>query len=81
MAAEESARRLEQLRAEVQDQVARRTAAWDGSVQARKRSNFARCRLHRHRSLQVNARFEGFIKMYQIVCPKFIKCMENLQIL
>ena len=34
---------------------------------------FARFRLYRHRSLQVNTRFEAFFKIYQILKLKFLK--------
>ena len=40
---------------------------WTRRVVANFWQNFARFRLYRHRSLQVNTRFSGFFKIYQII--------------
>ena len=43
------------------------------------RQNDARFRLYRHRFLQVNTRFSGFFKIYQILKLKFLKFDKILQ--
>ena len=46
-----------------------------------KNLNVARFRLYRHRSSQVNTRFSGFFKIYQIIQLKILKFGNILQIL
>ena len=48
---------------------------------AKFRQNVARFRLYRHRFLQVNTRFSGFFKIYQIIQLKILKFGNILQIL